>query len=184
MGITGLTTFMDNSYLDEILDDIELHSCDLLIDGYSLLYRLHASASLQSTHGGNYDALHATLTDLFEKFRACQIRPIVLLDGGRDRLDRKFKTSLKRATDRLREVNSLNSTALNANNCHNSKKGKQKLTLTTKINLESLINTGNYRIFSNLLPVSSFQVYMSVLRTFSIPHYQCFFEADYDLGRN
>lgn len=177
MGISGLTTFLKNFFLDDVLEEIELSDCTLLIDGYSLLYQINASSNLQSIHGGNYDDLHTKLTDIFSKLKTCHIRPIVLLDGGRDVNERKFRTSLKRAGDRLREVNCLN-------NLNQTPSGKNSATKTTKmkLNLETLISSGNYRILTNLLPIVSYRIYLDILEKFNIDHYQCFFEADYDLA--
>lgn len=110
MGIQGLSAYMDNGYSEDtrVFENIELNSCQLLIDGNCLLYRMH-SLHFRSSHGGNYDSLRDSLVELLDKFVACKIRPIVLFDGARDKSDRKLKTSLKRACDRLGEMRMLNS---------------------------------------------------------------------------
>lgn len=197
MGIQGLSAYMDNFYSDnsQVFQNIELNSCNLLIDGNCLLYRMH-SLYFRSSHGGNYDAMRDTLTDLLDKFVACKIRPIVLFDGARDRNDRKLKTSLKRAYDRLGEMKLLNSfssaggshQATNGNNKTSKKKSNKSKSSSTaasskKISVSKLIESGQYRVFCNLLPINSFQLFMDLLESYSIPHYQCFFEADYELGK-
>lgn len=195
MGIQGLSVYMDNFYSDnsKVFQNIELNSCNLLIDGNCLLYRMH-SLYFRSSHGGNYDAMRDTLTDLLDKFVASKIRPIVLFDGARDLNDRKLKTSLKRAYDRLGEMKLLNSfsgaaQATNGNSKSSKKKSNKAKSAATaassskKISVSKLIESGQYRVFCNLLPINSFQLFMDLLETYSIPHYQCFFEADYELGK-
>ncbi|CAF1054328.1 unnamed protein product [Brachionus calyciflorus] len=157
--------------MDEILEEIKLTSCTLLVDGYSLLYQVHSSSSIQSTHGGNYDELANNLSEILESFKKCNINAIFLLDGGREKSERKIRTQLKRAVQRINNACSITNFASG-----NSKKGK-----FSKINLEALINA-NYHIFSNLLPILAFKVYLDLLKKFEIPHFQCTFEADYDLA--
>lgn len=192
MGITGLSSYMDNFYSDtSVFETLELNSCGLLIDGNSLLYRMH-SLHFRSSHGGNYDLLHETLSNLLHNFAACKIQPIVLFDGGRDQSDRKLKTSIKRACDRLAEMNMLNkfsaasSTQNNLGASNKNKKNKSKSNQaqnqSKKFSISKLIESGQYKIFSNILPVNSFQIFIDLLEFHSIPHYQCFFEADYELG--
>ena len=179
MGITGLTSYMEKKYSDtEIFEWIELHSCSLIIDGYSLLHRTHAS-HCHSTHGGNYDALRNVLATMLENLLACEIRPVVLFDGACDELDRKFVTSVKRAGDRLKEMAMLNSAAT-------TMIVKTALGAKTKrpntVNLEKLVDSGEQRLFCNMLPLSAYDLFIDLLEFYSIPHYQCFFEADYHLG--
>lgn len=192
MGIQGLSSYMDSVYSDtSVFERIELNSCGLLIDGNSLLYRMH-SLHFRSSHGGNYDSVRENLANLLANFAACRIEPIVLFDGGRDLVDRKLKTSLKRACDRLAEMKMLN--AFSGNNMTSSAASKSKKNSKSKsskssssdsskkFSLSKLIESGQYKIFSNLLPINSFQIFIDLLEEYSIPHYQCFFEADYELG--
>ncbi len=79
MGINGLTSFLNKSYIEEILDDLKLCNCTLLIDGYSLLYKLHYFNNIQSFYGGNYDELSVKLNEFFVILKKCKIQPIVLL---------------------------------------------------------------------------------------------------------
>ena len=94
MGILGLTSFLNNSILDDVLIDIELKNCQLLIDGYSFLHKIHSVFKLNSTYGGNYDELALRLDEVFGFFKACNIEPIFLLDGARDTQEKKLKTTL------------------------------------------------------------------------------------------
>ena len=79
MGINGLTTFLNKTYLEEVLIDFKLQNTFILIDGYSLLYKLHYFNNIQSFYGGNYDELFNKLDDLISVFKKCKIEPIFLL---------------------------------------------------------------------------------------------------------
>ena len=170
MGILGLTSFLNNSWFDEILTDYQLNNSFLLIDGYSLMHKIHSVFKLNSTYGGNYDEFAAKIDEIFYYFTECNIKPIVLLDGGRDKQDRKLSTTLKRANQRLQDASILN-------NCVNNEKKK----IISKVNLETLINSGSYRIFNNLLPIMAFRIFIDMLNKFNFIHFQCDFEADYEL---
>ena len=179
MGIHGLTTFLNKSYLDNILEDQKLNNQILLIDGYSLLHKFHQQNSIQSTHGGNYDEFAFKLNNLFELFKKCRLEAIFLFDGGRDKSDRKFQTNLKRANDRLHDTCVLNTFENNngegssLNNCATRKKSSK----LTKINLINLINSGNFRIFHNFLPIMAFKVFFDLMKKFKFVHFQTNFEA-------
>ena len=79
MGINGLTTFLNQSYLNDILEELQLKNTKLLIDGYSLLYKFNFLNNIPSFYGGNYDELAFKLNELFKIFKRCQIEPIFLL---------------------------------------------------------------------------------------------------------
>lgn len=79
MGINGLTSFLNRSYLEQVLVDLKLQNTFLLIDGYSLLYKLHYLNNIPSFYGGNYDDLATKLNELFQIFKQCNIEPIFLL---------------------------------------------------------------------------------------------------------
>jgi hypothetical protein len=177
MGIHGLTSFLNKSYLDNILEDLKLNNQILLIDGYSLLHKFHHQQnSLQSTHGGNYDEFAFKLNNLFELFKKCRLEAVFLFDGGRDKSDRKFQTNLKRANDRLHDTCVLNTFEINNGDGSNlnSRKKSSKL---TKINLVNLINSGNFRIFHNFLPIMAFKVFFDLMNKFDFVHFQTNFEA-------
>ena len=172
MGIVGLTTFMKNSILEHVLEDIHLRSCKLLIDGYSLLFKINNGIHcLQSIHGGNYDELAGKLDSLFAAFRRCQIEPVFLFDGGKARDDRKFQTSLKRAKSKINDSN-----MLNHHSAYSTCKKKP-----AKVNIDSLIVTGNYKVLNNLLPILAYKTFFKLIAKFEFVAYQCYFEADYDL---
>ena len=167
MGILGLTSFLNNSILDEVLLDVELKNCLLLIDGYSFLHKIHSVYKINSTYGGNYDELATSLDEVFNIFKECKIVPIFLLDGARDEQEKKLKTTLNRANQRIHDASILNA-------CVDEKK-------KFKVNLETLIDSGTYRIFNNLLPIMAFKIFFNSLLKFEFIHFQCPFEADYEL---
>jgi hypothetical protein len=172
MGIIGLTSFMNNSILDNVLKDLKLSDCKLLIDGYSLLFKINNGIHcLQSTHGGNYNELAAKLDNLFKTFQKCQIAPIFLFDGGKALDDRKFQTSLKRAKSKINDSSHLNN--INPN--------PSKKKPSNKISLELLVNTGQFKLFNNLLPILAYKVFFKFVQKYAFTAYQCYFEADYDL---
>lgn len=165
MGILGLTSFMNSEVLNQVLEKINLNSSTILIDGYSLLYKVFSLNCIQSVHGGNYDELASSLSEIFLSLKKCNINAIFLLDGGKDKSDRKIKTNIKRISQRIN----------NAISVTNS--GKKN----TKIDITNLINS-KFHMFPNLLPILSFQIYLDLLKKFEIQHFQCTFEADYDLA--
>lgn len=165
MGILGLTSFMKSEILHQVLEKINLNNSTILIDGYSLLYQVYSLHCIQSVHGGNYDELAICLSEIFLSLKKCNINAIFLLDGGKDKSDRKIKTNLKRFSQRI--YNALSVTNFGKKN--------------TKIDITNLINS-QFHVFSNLLPILSFQIYLDLLKKFDIQHFQCTFEADYDLA--
>lgn len=170
MGIHGFTSFMANTYLDRILEDLKLKNCHLLIDANSLLHKFHYSNNLQPFYSGNYDRLLSKLNDLFLVFKKCHIEPIFLFDGSQPSDDRKLQTKLRRAKQRLKEACTSLSTCCEQNN-------KKKA-----INIESLVSSGNYPILNGLLPINCFSLFINLLKSHRFMYYQCTFEADYELA--
>lgn len=170
MGVQGLTSFMNGTILDDVLEEIKLRDTRLLVDAFSLLHKINNGIyCLQSTFGGNYDEMGKKLESLFDTFKRCNIQPVFLFDGGRDKHDRKFQTSLKRAKSKLSDSMFLNA-------CATSKNG------SLKVNINQLINSGNYRVFGNLLPVLAYKVFIKLIKKYEFEIYQCYFEADYELA--
>ena len=167
MGIHGLTTFMNKTYLESILEDVKLSNCYLLIDGYSLLHKVHYFNNLQPFYGGNYDKLAVKLNDLFMVFKQCRIEPVFLLDGGRDKADRKFQTSLRRANQRLRDA------CVNmSSNCDQKK----------VLSCATLVSSSNFPTLNGLLPICALRVFIDMIKKHGFIHFQCNFEADYELA--
>lgn len=167
MGIHGFTSFMHNTYLEFILEDMQLKNCFLLIDANSLMYNFSYANNLKPFYGGNYDQLIVKLNDLFDSFLKCNIKPIFLFDGGREMNDRKFTTKLNRARSKLEEV------SVTVNSCLNNQK---------KISSERLLNSAEYPILNRILPIKTFEIFIDLLNVYNFMHYQCIFEADYELA--
>jgi len=162
MGIHGFTNFMNHTYIDSVVEHVNLSNCFLLIDANSFLYSFHSANNLQPFYSGNYDRLAYKLNEMFLIFKKCSITPVFLLDGGRDADERKLQTRLNRAKDRI------------SKSCMNN--------TNDKINDEKLIDSGNYPILNGLLPINAFQVLIKVLDIHRFVYYQCTFEADYELA--
>ena len=170
MGIHGLTTFLNKSFLEEVLEDCKLKNCRILVDALSLLYKVHQINGIQCAYGGNYDEFACKLDEFFLIFKKCKIDPIFLLDGGRDKEDRKFRTSLKRAKQRLLET-----CAVNSLKEPSSKK-------SCKMSVEALINTGRYQLINNFLPIMAYKILVACLIKHNFIYFQCNFEADYEIA--
>ncbi|CAH1106528.1 unnamed protein product [Psylliodes chrysocephalus] len=90
MGVSGLTTFIEQNRSDNILKDYILQKTNLIIDGNSVmcfLYRQwHDSSMEEASHfecfGGNYDVFGKIICDFFELLAQCNIIPYVVFDGG------------------------------------------------------------------------------------------------------
>ncbi len=162
MGIHGLTTFMNRTYIDQVIENIELKNCFLLVDANSFLHSFYSANNLQPFYTGNYGRLAHKLNEMFIIFEKCKIKPVFLLDGGQDADEKKLKTKLNRTKERLK------------NSCLNI--------LNDKINIERFMASGYYPVLNGLLPINAFKVFIKVLQTHQFIYYQCTFEADYDLA--
>ena len=99
MGIQGLTTFVDAH--SHLLTDFELHDTKVVIDGNNLFHFLYYHFSIGPMFGGDYDVYAKGIRFYFNRLRECNIEPYVVFDGAYHPDDRKLKTSLKRANDKL-----------------------------------------------------------------------------------
>ncbi|XP_072548616.1 single-strand DNA endonuclease ASTE1-like [Salminus brasiliensis] len=104
MGVQGLTSYIENN---DLLKSRAFRESKLIIDGSNLYYNLYFRSSLDQAHGGEYDAFKKVVSDFFRSLELCQIEPYVVLDGGDDISDKKFKTLKKRAEDRIKRTNAL-----------------------------------------------------------------------------
>lgn len=103
MGVRGLTTYIaDNA--DRYLDSMELHDCNLIIDGDSLCCQLNKLTN--SAFGGNYDHFFRTMVNFFEMLKQCNITAYVLLDGGYQ--PKKLLTVRRRLRSKIGAIKHLN----------------------------------------------------------------------------
>lgn len=92
MGVQGLTTYVEGNR--QFLQDVKFRDSRLVIDGCSLYFRLYFNHGFDQQHGGDYDAFACLLTQFLSALAACNIQPYVVLDGGKDRNQRKFLHSI------------------------------------------------------------------------------------------
>lgn len=106
MGVRGLTTYIaDNA--DQFLNPLELHNCNLVIDGDSLSSQLYKSTSAcNSAFGGNYDQYFSIVCNFFEMLKQCDITSYVLLDGGYQ--IKKLNTVKQRLRSKVGAIRHLN----------------------------------------------------------------------------
>ncbi|XP_076641511.1 protein asteroid-like [Halictus rubicundus] len=105
MGIRGLTTYV-NKCSSHCLQDYELQNTYLVIDGNNICYQIfYRYINTNSIFGGDYDIYEEAILKFFDNLLACNVIPLVLLDGGNDIL--KMDTILKRCKDRYEKVISL-----------------------------------------------------------------------------
>lgn len=101
MGIKGLTSFVENNS-NSLMKNYELHDTDLVIDGESTAYQLycHHFHPKNCCFTGDYDRYGMSIRSFFDLLIKCNIRPILIFDGGYD--DRKMNTIENRMKDRIR----------------------------------------------------------------------------------
>lgn len=99
MGVRGLSTFFNNN--PQLSKPFKLHDTSVIIDGNNLLHLLHSENNIDCMYGGEYHEYVAAIKNYFSSFEKCNIKPIVIFDGGYDTSDRKFRTCLLRSKTRL-----------------------------------------------------------------------------------
>ncbi|KAK6639998.1 hypothetical protein RUM43_008275 [Polyplax serrata] len=104
MGVRGLMTFItENS--DLYMDPFELSDSYLVIDGNSLYCQLFASES-HVVYGGEYDKYCYLIRDFFLSLQRCNVTPIVVFDGGREK--KKLRTIFRRASTKITIIEAIN----------------------------------------------------------------------------
>ncbi|XP_049622519.1 protein asteroid homolog 1 [Suncus etruscus] len=106
MGIRGLTSFVED-HSNELFTDVKFWNSKLIIDGYSLFYRLCFSSHLELQYGGDYDSFADVVQDFFESLFTCHIYPYVVLDGGCDPSDKKLLTLMDRVREKVQAAHML-----------------------------------------------------------------------------
>ncbi|MCJ8746532.1 hypothetical protein PDJAM_G00142970 [Pangasius djambal] len=105
MGVHGLTSYVEGN--QQFFTDIKLRNTHLVIDGCSLYFRLYFTTGLDQIRGGDYDAFAKVVQRFFDALSSCNVSPFVVLDGGMDETDKKFKTLRERAQSKIHEAHSL-----------------------------------------------------------------------------
>ncbi|GBN45384.1 Protein asteroid 1 [Araneus ventricosus] len=99
MGIRGLSTFFNNN--PDLTKSHKLYNTPVIIDGNNLIHLLYFANKIDCMYGGDYYKYAKAIRKYFSAFNGCNIKPIVIFDGGYDKSDRKFQTSLSRSKTRL-----------------------------------------------------------------------------------
>ncbi|BFZ19710.1 hypothetical protein BsWGS_22749 [Bradybaena similaris] len=105
MGIHGLTGFIDNN--QHLLHQHHLHDCSVVLDGNNFYHFLYYACHVQCSFGGDYDVYRKKIISTFESFKTCGIIPYVIMDGAYTVDGRKLRTSLSRASARIRLVDTM-----------------------------------------------------------------------------
>ncbi|XP_058233393.1 protein asteroid homolog 1-like isoform X1 [Hemibagrus wyckioides] len=112
MGVYGLTSYVEGN--QQFFTDLKLRNTLLVIDGCSLYFRLYFTTGLDQKRGGDYDAFANVVHRFFATLSSCNVSPFVVLDGGMDETDKKFKTLRERAQSKIHEAHNL------SRGCHGS----------------------------------------------------------------
>lgn len=105
MGVHGLTSYVEGNR--KFFTELKLRNTHLVIDGCSLYFRLYFTTGLDQIRGGDYDAFAKVVQRFFTALSLCNVSPFVVLDGGMDETDKKFKTLRERAQSKIHEAHSL-----------------------------------------------------------------------------
>ncbi|XP_075213309.1 single-strand DNA endonuclease protein asteroid [Lycorma delicatula] len=100
MGVRGLTTYIANNHR-KYLKKYKLHNCYVIIDGNSLACQLFVkfTSKARCAFGGDYDKYVQYVRDFFLLLSKCDVKAIVLFDGGYE--PRKINTVISRMSDRI-----------------------------------------------------------------------------------
>ncbi|XP_051526421.1 protein asteroid homolog 1-like [Myxocyprinus asiaticus] len=105
MGVRGLTSYVEGNH--QFFTDMRFRDCRLVIDGCSLYFRLYFNSGLDQARGGDYDKFAVLVQQFFAALSECNVKPFVVLDGGMDQTDKKFKTLQERTQSKIREAHAL-----------------------------------------------------------------------------
>uniref|UniRef100_A0A3Q2ZT92 Asteroid domain-containing protein n=1 Tax=Kryptolebias marmoratus TaxID=37003 RepID=A0A3Q2ZT92_KRYMA len=104
MGVQGLAGLVKNS---AVLEGLEFGNSHVVIDGPNLYYSLYVNCEpkLDQRHGGDYSAFRDEVGQFFDNLKDCDIKPLVILDGGSEA--KKEETIMSRLTDKLKNAKSI-----------------------------------------------------------------------------
>ncbi|XP_051520685.1 protein asteroid homolog 1 isoform X2 [Myxocyprinus asiaticus] len=105
MGVHGLTSYVEGNR--QFFTDMRFRDCRLVIDGCSLYFQLYFNSGLDQARGGDYDIFAVLVQQFFAALSECKVQPFVVLDGGMDQTDKKFKTLLERTQSKIRAAHAL-----------------------------------------------------------------------------
>ncbi|CDW52312.1 Protein asteroid homolog 1 [Trichuris trichiura] len=94
MGIRGLTSLVNEN--PGLLNDYQLKSTHVVIDGTSLAYRIFLSYKVECSFCGEYLAFKNATLSFLNRLRKANVTPLFVFDGPMDKYGSKFQTVLKR----------------------------------------------------------------------------------------
>ncbi|KFM71939.1 Protein asteroid-like protein, partial [Stegodyphus mimosarum] len=99
MGVRGLSSFFNQN--PDLSKPCKLHDTPVIIDGNNLIHVLYFSYKVDCVYGGDYHKYASCIKKYLSSFKECNIKPIIIFDGGYDKSDRKLQTVLQRSRTRL-----------------------------------------------------------------------------------
>lgn len=102
MGVKGLQSFFSQNEI--LFKSHKLHDTSVVIDGNNLIHELYFTYNVPRQNAGDYDKFATLIENYFSCYISCNIKPIVVFDGGFDTSDRKLNTVVERLDQRLRSA--------------------------------------------------------------------------------
>ncbi|KFD51441.1 hypothetical protein M514_07654, partial [Trichuris suis] len=94
MGIRGLTSLVNEN--PGLLNDYQLKSTRVVVDGTSLAYRIFMSFKVECSFCGEYLAFKNATLSFLNRLRRANVTPLFIFDGPMDKYGSKFQTVIKR----------------------------------------------------------------------------------------
>ena len=99
MGVRGLFSFFENNH-DTFFVRKELRDTMIVVDGNNLRYHLFNTCARKNCYfGGDYEKYYRHVCKFFMELLACEIKPIIVMDGSYDIAKRK--TLWQRTRDQI-----------------------------------------------------------------------------------
>ncbi|XP_042909586.1 single-strand DNA endonuclease ASTE1 [Parasteatoda tepidariorum] len=108
MGVRGLTSFIEAH--PELTKPYRLHDCTVVIDGNNLIHFLYSFYKINCAYGGDYNTFATKSKSYFSTFKECNVKPVVVIDGGLDKSDLTFPNQMERWKDRIIRVEQASAT--------------------------------------------------------------------------
>ncbi|XP_059909358.1 protein asteroid homolog 1-like [Gadus macrocephalus] len=100
MGVKGLSSLIKDNR--RISPDIHFRDSKLVVDGNNLIYHLYFSSNLDQNHGGEYLAFQVQVQAFFKTLADYDIKPYVVMEGGKGTSDIKLETVFRQTLNELK----------------------------------------------------------------------------------
>ncbi|KAK2704093.1 hypothetical protein QYM36_017603 [Artemia franciscana] len=101
MGIRGLLTFVE-SKPNQFMVDYAFHSSTIIVDANNVLYKLYDTCNGSNVaFGCDYDLVYSHFDEFCSLLDSCNVKPIMVFDGGLDVDNRKEMTREIRTKKRM-----------------------------------------------------------------------------------